>query len=147
MQERDRKIRNFVYSHFLEFQRPPALSEIAAHLGLSRDKIIDCLHRMHAGHVLVLESGKSEISMAMPFSATATGVRVLARGKSWWANCAWDALGIPAMLKTDAAIEASCPDCSEAIRIQVHEGVAEGNAEVIRFGVAPAHFWDNIVHT
>ena len=147
MQARDRKIRNFVYNHFLDLQRPPALSEIAAHLGLSRDKIIDCLHRMHAGHILVLESGKSEVLMAMPFSAVPTGVRVKARGKAWWANCAWDALGVAAMMKTDADIEANCPDCSEPIRVQVKDGTVEGNAEVLRFGVAPAHFWDNIVHT
>ena len=102
---------------------------------------------MHAEHILVLESGKSEIRMAMPFSAVATGIRVTALGKSWWANCAWDALGIPAMLKTGAEIEASCSDCSESIRIQVREGTVQGNADVIRFEVPAGHFWDNIVYT
>jgi hypothetical protein len=147
MQARDRKIRSFVYSHFIDLQRPPAVSEIAAHLGLSRDRIIEGLHRLHAGRILVLESGKSEIRMAMPFSAVDTGIRVTAAAKSWWANCAWDALGIPIMLKTDARIAASCPDCNEPLRLEVRGGAVHGNAEGIRFEVAPEHFWDNIVYT
>lgn len=147
MQARDKKIRMYVYNHFLEFQRPPAVSEIAAHLGLSRDKVIDCLHRMHAGHILVLESGRSEVRMAMPFSAVPTGVRVTVKDKSWWANCAWDALGIPVMLKADGDIESACPHCSEPIHLAVRGNTVQGNSEIVRFEVAPAHFWDNIVHT
>lgn len=147
MDARNRRVRTFVYEHFLDLERPPSVSEIAAHLGLSRDRVIASLHKMHAAHVLVLESGKSEIRMAMPFSAVNTGIRVRARGKSWWANCAWDALGIPAMLLEDALIEAFCPDCSEPIVLNVQNGVLSGAAEVIRFEVQPAHFWDDIVHT
>lgn len=147
MQARDKKVRNFIYSHFIDLQRPPATSEIAAHLGLSRDRVIESLHRLHAAHVIVLESGRSDIRMAMPFSAVDTRIRVTAGGKSWWANCAWDALGIPAMLKTDAVIETSCADCREPISIRVSADVPTGNAEIIRFEIAPPHFWDNIVHT
>src|SRR5688572_18409845 len=147
METRDQKVRRFVYDHFVDLQRPPAVSEIAAHLGLSRDRVIECLHRLHLGHVLVLESGKSDIRMAMPFSAVDTGIRVTAKGKSWWANCAWDALGIAAMLSSDADIAASCPDCSEPIQLQVRADGVSGNADTIRFEVNPAHFWDNIVHT
>lgn len=83
----------------------------------------------------------------MPFSAVDTQIRVTSGGKSWWANCAWDALGIPAMLKTDAAIEASCPDCREPISIRVSADVAAGNADIVLFEIAAARFWDNIVHT
>lgn len=147
MDARNRRVRSFVYEHFLDLQRPPSVSEIAGHLGLSRDRVIASLHRMHAEHILVLEPGKSEIRMAMPFSAINTDNRVLARGKSWWANCAWDALGIPVLLQEDAVIEAHCPDCSEPIVLNVKNGALSGTAEVIRFEVPPAHFWDDIVHT
>jgi hypothetical protein len=33
--------------------------------------------------------------MLNPFSAVETPHRVEAGGRSWFANCAWDALGIP----------------------------------------------------
>ena len=147
MDARDRRVRLCVYDYFLDLQRPPSLSEIAARLGLSRDRVIASLHRLHADHVLVLESGKSDIRMAMPFSAVDTGVRVKARGKFWWANCAWDALGVPHILKEDAVIESHCPHCSEPIVLQTHGNVVSGNADLVHFEIPPAHFWDDIIHT
>lgn len=146
MEARDQKVRGFVYSHFIDLQRPPAISEIAAHLGLSRDRISESLSRLHSGHVLVLESS-GEIRMAMPFSAVPTGFRVKANQRSWWANCAWDALGVPVLLKADADIEAACPDCSEPIAVQVRGSIVTGNAEIIHLEVPAAHFWDDIIHT
>jgi hypothetical protein len=146
MEARDQKVRGYVYSHFLELQRPPAISEIAAHLGLSRDRVNESLYRLHSGHVLVLESS-GEIRMAMPFSAVPTGFRVKANQRSWWANCAWDALGVPVLLNADADIEATCPDCSASIAVQVRAANVSGNADVIRFEVPVARFWDNIIHT
>lgn len=146
MEARDQKVRGYVYSHFLDLQRPPAVSEIAAHLGLMRDRVNECLYRLHAGHVLVLETS-GEVRMAMPFSAVPSGFRVTANQRSWWANCAWDALGIPVLLNADADIEASCPDCSASIAVQIRAATVSGNAEIIRFEVPVAHFWDNIIHT
>ena len=35
-----------------------------------------------------------------------TDYRVSSGGRTWWANCAWDALAIPAALTVDARIEA-----------------------------------------
>src|SRR5574341_2184046 len=147
METREQKIRRFVYDHFLQLQRPPSVSEIAAHLGLLRDRVIGSLHKLHIDHILVLEDGKSEIRMAMPFSAVNTGVRVRSGGKSWWVHCAWDALGIPAMLSQDAEIDSVCPDCSDSIHLVVRNDSVEGNAGIIHFGVAVAHFWNDIKDT
>ena len=146
MDARDQKIRGYVYSHFIELQRPPAISEIAAHLGLSRDRVNESLYRLHSGHMLVLEKS-GEVRMAMPFSAVPTGIRVTANQKSWWAVCAWDALGISVVLNADSDIETTCPDCSARIDLQVRSASVSGDAEIIRFGVPAAHFWDDIIHT
>lgn len=147
METREQKVRNYVFSHFLQLQRPPSVSEIAAHLGLSRDRVTACLHKLHAERALVLQDGRTEIRMAMPFSAVDIGIRVKAQEKTWWPNCAWDALAIPLLLKSDALIEASCPDCSEHIRLEIRNGQVSGNAEILRFEVPAARFWDNIVYT
>lgn len=85
--------------------------------------------------------------MAMPFSAIPTGIKVTIGAKSWWANCAWDALGIPVMFKQNATIHTTCPDCSEAIDLTVQDGSVTGNSNLIHFAVPAAHFWDNIVYT
>ena len=41
-----------------------------------------------------------------PFSAIPTQVRARANDRWYWANCAWDMLGVPAALHSDAEIEA-----------------------------------------
>jgi hypothetical protein len=37
---------------------------------------------------------------------------VQAGKRRWWANCIWDALGIPAMLHRDVRIDACCGCCN-----------------------------------
>ncbi len=44
--------------------------------------------------------------MAWPFSGVETLFQVSVSDKTYFANCAWDSLGIPAALHTDAEIEA-----------------------------------------
>ncbi len=58
--------------------------------------------------------------MANPFSAVADAVPgALRRRPLVVANCAWDAFGICAALHADGRIETSCPDCGEAMSIDV----------------------------
>ena len=58
--------------------------------------------------------------MANPFSGVETPFKVHANGKSYFANCAWDTLGIPAALHVDAEIEAACAQSGEPIRLSGH---------------------------
>jgi hypothetical protein len=83
----------------------------------------------------------------MPLSAVPTSFEVSVRYHTWWANCAWDALGVPAMLNSDAEIATFCPDCGESIRIAVEAGEAKGNGELIHFAVPAARWWDDIEFT
>ena len=105
----DLELRNIVYRRFVELGRAPTLEE------LGTDEA--SLRRLHDAHWLVLESDRPEIRMANPFSAIPTRYRVEADGRSWFANCAWDAFGIPAALGVDGHISSSCPDCGAAIEI------------------------------
>jgi hypothetical protein len=57
--------------------------------------------------------------MLNPFSAVPTAYRVHARGRWWYGNCAWDALGICAALHADGRVETSCPDCGEPLVVEV----------------------------
>jgi hypothetical protein len=60
--------------------------------------------------------------MANPFSGVPTDFKVHADGKTYYANCAWDMLGIPAALHTDAVIEAVCTESNETVRLEVKDG-------------------------
>ena len=82
----------------------------------------DALRRLHDEHMIVLEPDRPEIRMANPFSAVPTPYRVEADGRSWFANCAWDAFGIPIALGVDGHVSATCPDCGETLEVDLVAG-------------------------
>jgi hypothetical protein len=60
---------------------------------------------LHQKRLIVPEPGDpTRIRMAPPFPGIETRFRVNALGKQFFANCAWDALGIPAALHADASV-------------------------------------------
>ena len=86
--------------------------------------------------------------MLNPFSAVETPHRVEAAGRSWFANCAWDALGIPGALHTDGAVSSQCPDCGEPLQLEVRDGeLVRGNDVLVHFVVPARQWWDDIAFT
>ena len=83
--------------------------------------------------------------MANPFSAVPTPFLVKAGGRSYYGNCIWDAMGVPAMLKQDALIEASCGCCGSAMNLKITNGSLEETGGIAHFAIPAAHWWDDIV--
>ena len=67
--------------------------------------------------------------------------------RHWWANCIWDALGIPAMLHRDARIDASCGCCNHQMVLHVINGRLSGPKGIIHIAVPARHWYDDIVFT
>jgi Alkylmercury lyase len=127
--------------------RVPLIGELAASLALPVDAVAASVTRLAEAHALV-QQPDGEILMAEPFSAVPTAFAVTAGGRSWWAACIWDALGIPAMLKADAQIETSCQCCGQRLPISVAGGTSlQSGQGVAHFLVRAAHWWDDIVFT
>jgi Alkylmercury lyase len=145
--EPDLKLRNVTYGLFVRLGRAPTLVEVGAVLGLSFGEAVAGWRRLHDAHALVLNAAGDELRMANPFSAVPTAYRVQAAGRWWYGNCAWDAFGICAALGSDGAIEASCPDCGEPIRVDVRDRRPSDEALVFHCLVPAAHWWDDIVFT
>ena len=122
MDERDREIRNRTYELFVDRGRAPTADEAAAFEGVSREELVASWRRLDEAHALVLDPKTDEIRMANPFSAVPTPYRVRAGGRSWYANCAWDAFGICAALGSDGHIDTACPDCGDSISLDVRGG-------------------------
>ena len=101
--------------------------------------------RLADAHVLVLQQGTGEILMANPFSAVPTLFEVSLGGRSYYGNCIWDAMGIPAMMKQDATIAASCGCCGTAMDLKVTNGSLERWEGIVHFAIPAAHWWDDIV--
>jgi hypothetical protein len=163
----DQRMRFHIYDHALRTGAVPGSAALAGALGAAPDAVRRGLRRLADAHIVALQPGSGEILMAMPFSAVPTPFVV--RAARWgvtpappvwagvtgarlaYANCVWDALGIPAMLGEDAVIETACGDCGEALRLQVADGQArpdaEGGAGVAHFALPVARWWDDIVFT
>jgi hypothetical protein len=136
------ELRNQTYGAFVELGRAPTASELG-----DEGQVKAGWRRLHEAHALVLNPATDEIRMANPFSAVPTAYRVLARGRWWYANCAWDAFGVLGALHVDGRVESSCPDCGEPYALDVRDRTIEG-AELLFHCLVPAlHWWDDIVFT
>ena len=147
VEEFDRDLRQLTYRLFVERRRAPAATEVADEAGLDVTSVQEGWQRLHRAHALVLHPATSEIRMANPFSAVPTSYRVHAGGAWWYANCAWDAFGICAALHFDGRIETSCPDCGEAILVDVVEQRPSDETLLFHCLVPACHWWDDIVFT
>ena len=148
MDELDLRIRNHLYASFVRDGSAASVSEAAEALELALDEVRDAYQRLHDAHALVLQPGKTEVRMLNPFSAVETPHRVESGGRSWFANCAWDALGIPAALHADGRIESACPDCAEPLELEVRNAELVHGAELLVHFVVPARrWWDDIGFT
>ena len=142
----DASVRAAIYRHFADEATTPLAGDIAAVLGLTSDETRAAMRRLAAGKALTLRAD-GELLMAHPFSAVPTGYRVHGNGKSWWANCAWDALGFASMLGIDVRVECACPDCREPMQVEVRNGALVDQPLRMHFALPPTKWWDDIVFT
>jgi hypothetical protein len=142
MNEADLALRRRTYAFMVDEGRAPMPDE----LGL-RDDVVAGWRRLHEAHALVLNPATDEIRMLNPFSAVASAYRVDAGGRWWYANCAWDAFGVCAALHSDGRIESSCPDCGEAIVVNVRDEKPDDESLLFHVLVPAARWWDDIVFT
>jgi hypothetical protein len=135
-------LRNRTYAAFVELGRAPVPGELG-----DEQEVRAGWRQLHDAHALVLNAATDEIRMANPFSAVPTAYRVEAAGRSWYGNCAWDALGILGALAVDGRVESSCPDCGEPYAVEVRDRVVDRPDLLFHCPVPAAHWWDDIVFT
>jgi hypothetical protein len=142
----DARIRHAIYKTFAE-GGVPLSATLSRQLQLPIDEIRSGMERLHAQHAIVLEARSREVSMALPFSSVATPFKVEGGGRSWFANCAWDAFGLPVLVGVDAVITTICLDCDGPIVYRVEDGQIADAHGVVHFVVPAAKWWDNIGYT
>src|SRR5688572_9543827 len=140
-------IRHFVYQHFAETTRPPSVEDVADHFALTHEEATSSYEELHQRHALFLNPGTHDVFMANPFSGVETPFRVHANGKTYFANCAWDSLGIPAALDTDAEINAFCAQSGKPIHIQVTDKQVQHADAIIHFLLPFREWYDDLVNT
>ena len=149
--DRDLQVKLAVYGHFARTGRRPSPDAIAERVGLAATEVLDAYRNLRARRALVLEADGASIRMAPPFSGVATQHVVAAGGVSWFANCAWDALGIPAALGQPATVHSRCEQSLEPLDLTVGplgpEGPEASAGWLFHCAVPAAHWWDDIAFT
>jgi len=141
------QVRHFVYQHFADTTRPPSVDEAARHFNLSTEEATDYYKELHNRHAFFLDLDSTTVRMANPFSGIPTDFKVHANGKTYFANCAWDMLGIPAALHTDAVIEAKFTESNDLVKLEVKNGKATNPDLLIHFPLAFSRWYDDLVYT
>ena len=136
----------FVYREMIRTGKAPSVRAIGSGLKVSVSKIRESLGRLSASHAFMMQED-GELWRVAPFSAIPTAFPVRAGKRSWFGNCIWDALGIPAALGQDAIIDAPCGDCGEPMHLEVRGSKLVRSEGVVHFAVPAHHWWDNIGFT
>ncbi len=146
--ERDWRIRQHIYEALVASGRAPDASAIAERFSITRRDARHSLRRLRDAHALVMQPGGDAVLMAHPLSAVETDYRVFVDGVALYANCAWDSLGIPAMLGRDAAIAARHPLTGDVLRYSIDAGRLRSDGEFLVHFAHPFRQWyDDIVET
>lgn len=123
-------VRRHIYATLVASGMPPNVSSTAIALDLPPETIRVAYRRLHELHAVFLDPGGEAVRMAHPFSGIPTRFRVRSGGIDYWANCAWDALGIPAALGQDAEIDATYAEDGQPARLGVVDDSVRGDGFV-----------------
>src|SRR5262245_16232467 len=142
----ERAVRLFVYQSFVKTTKAPDLATIAAAVKRTPDAVTSALKRLAELRALVLAPATVNIWMAHPFSAVPTAYPVAVAGRTYWANCAWDAAGVLSLVGADGESRTQCADCGQELTITVRGSRVHGDG-VVHYAVPPKRFWDNVAYT
>ena len=142
-----RDVRLYIYTQMIETSAAPSVADTARALRRTEDEIEEVYRALAAAHMLVLRPGSQTVWMAMPFSNMQTAFTVIAGGRAYYANCAWDAFGIPALLGIDARIFTTCPDCGGVLERKVANSTIPETRGLVHFTMPARRWWDNVGFT
>jgi hypothetical protein len=145
--ELDVRVKQAIYGHFAATGRRPSVDDVAASVGVPAPQVRETFGRLRALRVLVLEGDGESIRMAPPFSGVPTQHHVTSGRVSYFANCAWDALGIPAALHQAATVHSRCEQSLEPLELAVSDRGPEESDWLFHSVVPAAKWWDDIVFT
>ena len=143
----DTRIKLAVYRGVAERGMPPRAEEVASDVAVPVQDVRDSYARLAQRRLLVLEPDGLTIRMAPPFSGVPTDHRVRSAGIDYFANCAWDALAIPAALHRPGEIDSRCGQSGIPLHLEVGPDGPEPSSWLFHVSVPAAQWWRDIVYT
>jgi len=145
--ESARGVRHHVYESFVGRGHPPTLQEMADRAGTPAEEVVRALVHLETTRALILSPARDRVLVAPPFSAIPTPFWVETAAGAWWGNCAWESLGIAALVNRDAVIRTSAGAHGRLLEIRVADGEVTGSETVMHIPVPAAQWWDDIRFT
>ena len=145
--EIDVQVKLAIYGHFAETGRRSEVRELSRGTGVGEGEVLAALQSLRAQRLLLLEADGRSIRMAPPFSGVPTQHRVDVDGREYFANCAWDALGIVAALRRAGRVRSRCEQSHEPLDLAVRLHGPEPSDWLFHCLVPAAHWWDDLVFT
>lgn len=143
----DTRTKVAIYRHFAQTGTRPSPGDIAASVGSDPRTVLDAYQRLRAQRVLAFEADGSSIRMAPPFSGVPTQHVVVVGETQYFANCAWDALGVLAALHQPGSVYSRCEQSGEPLHLAVGLEGPEESTWLFHCLVPAAKWWDDIVFT
>ena len=143
----DTSVKVAVYRATAESGHPPSLAAVVAKVGATPAQVKEAYARLRASRLLLLEADGVTIRMAPPFSGVPTQHRVIVNGLEYYANCAWDALGIPAALHRRGVVHSRCEQSLEPLDLEVDLNGPAPSGWLFHCLVPAARWWDDLVFT
>jgi len=140
-------VRIYVYQQMIETSSAPSAADVARAFAIETADAEDAFRALADARMLVLRPGTTTIWMAMPFSTLQTPFTVVSDGRSYYANCAWDAFGVAAVLRADARVFTTCADCGGALERKISGGALTETRGVVHFALPVRRWWDDIGFT
>jgi Alkylmercury lyase len=147
MSDLDVRVKVAIYKHFAETGRRPEVRDVAQRAGAGEGEVLAAFQSLRVQRLLWLEPDGETIRMAPPFSGVPTQHTVEAGGIDYFANCAWDALGIPAALHESARVRSRCEHSHEPLDLAVALDGPEASDWLFHCLVPAAKWWDDLVFT
>src|SRR6266550_4681595 len=139
----DARVKVAVYRATAESGNPPSVEEGEATPAAAKEAYA----RLRGNRLLLLEADCVTIRMAPPFSGVPTQHRVIVDRVEYYANCAWDALGIPAALHRPGVVHSRCEQSLEPLDLEVDLNGPEPSGWLFHCVVPAARWWDDLVFT
>jgi hypothetical protein len=143
----DTAVKLAVYRTTAQSGSVPHITQVAKLVGAPAGAVKDAYARLRARRLLLLEADGVTIRMAPPFSGVPTQHRVTVDGVDFYANCAWDALGIPAAMHRPGLVRSRCEASLEPLVLEVDLDGPAPSSWLFHCLVPAAKWWDDLVFT
>lgn len=139
----DRQVRAQVYRMMAGGASTVDATAVGESRGWDVPEVEASLGRLANEHRIALVDGGFQVWMAHPFSGIETNYQAVIGDRSWYANCAWDALAILTLLGNG---EARATGAAGELVWKVENGKVTPRG-IIHMLVPAANFWDDIGFT